>query len=281
MENLEKDTIIEEKASEEKASEEKVSEEKVSEEKVSEETLEEAKDEALDETLEDQPVEEEKTDELPPMDPIVEVQTVYDYRTLKYCNMYIIKVKRKSALIYSVMAAICFIVGLICFFTMEGINKYISIIIIALGLWTLKNLFTEEAKIDKSLENFFRTHAPFKQNFAFDREKIRVTAYVDGEVKQADYPWAYIQEIHAIPEFFILFLNGGTPVIIDRDESKLLLGTKEDLEQIIREQSTLKPFNSYDKPLVKNLKEITYIEEEIKDPVLEENKAVENKEEQE
>ncbi len=222
----------------------------------------EVENEKVDNTAEVETTEEaetpEATDELPPMEVIAEVETTYDYRTLKYCNMYILKVKRKSTLIYSIMAAVCLIVAIVSFIRMEGNGKWLSLIIAFLGLWTFKNIFTEEAKVDKSLQNFFRTNAPFTQRFAFDRERIRVTAMVDGEEKQADYPWPYIQEIHMIPEFFILFLNGGTPVIIDRDESKLLKGTKEELEQIIREQSALKPFKSYDKSFVKKMIDITY-----------------------
>lgn len=232
-------------------------------EKVTDESVvAEVENEKVDNTAEVETTEEaetpEATDELPPMEVIAEVETTYDYRTLKYCNMYILKVKRKSTLIYSIMAAVCLIVAIVSFIRMEGNGKWLSLIIAFLGLWTFKNIFTEEAKVDKSLQNFFRTNAPFTQRFAFDRERIRVTAMVDGEEKQADYPWPYIQEIHMIPEFFILFLNGGTPVIIDRDESKLLKGTKEELEQIIREQSALKPFKSYDKPFVKKMIDITY-----------------------
>lgn len=232
-------------------------------EKVTDESVvAEVENEKVDNTAEVETTEEaetpEATDELPPMEVIAEVETTYDYRTLKYCNMYILKVKRKSTLIYSIMAAVCLIVAIVSFIRMEGNGKWLSLIIAFLGLWTFKNIFTEEAKVDKSLQNFFRTNAPFTQRFAFDRERIRVIAMVDGEEKQADYPWPYIQEIHMIPEFFILFLNGGTPVIIDRDESKLLKGTKEELEQIIREQSALKPFKSYDKPFVKKMIDITY-----------------------
>lgn len=243
------------------------------------EVVEEAKTtEEVDEEATEETETPETTDELPPMEVIAEVETTYDYRTLKYCNMYILKVKRKSTLIYSIMAAVCLIVAIVSFIRMEGNGKWLSLIIAFLGLWTFKNIFTEEAKVDKSLQNFFRTNAPFTQRFAFDRERIRVTAMVDGEEKQADYPWPYIQEIHMIPEFFILFLNGGTPVIIDRDPSKLLKGTKEELEQIIREQSTLKPFKSYDKPFVKKMIDITYYATlNQEEAVVEEPKVVEEK----
>ena len=37
-----------------------------------------------------------------------------------------------------------------------------------------------------------------------------------------------------------------------------LIKIKEELEQIIREQSALKPFKSYDKPFVKKMIDITY-----------------------
>lgn len=202
--------------------------------------------------------EENQEETIEPMESVVEVDTEYDYKTLKYCNMYVIRIKRKSRLIYSVMAAISFIIGILCFVFMEDINRYIGIIIFALGIWTLVSLFTEESKIDKSLETYFKTHAPFVQHFAFNHEKIRVTAIVNGEERTGDYPWAYIQEIHAIPEYFFLFLNGGTPIVIDRDSTKITKGTTEDLEQIIKEQTALKPFNQYDGVLVKNLKDIKY-----------------------
>lgn len=264
MENLEKEKLENVEEQKEESTQEIQEQDSVAQDSIQLEEVNESEEQ------------KEEVQELPPMEAVVEVETTYDYRTFKYCHMYIIRVKKKSVLVYSIMAAICFIVGLVCFFTMEGLNKYISLIIIALGFWTIKNIFTEESKIDKNLENFFRTHAPFKQSFAFDSERIRVTAYVDGEVKQADYPWPYIQEIHAIPEFFILFLNGGTPIVIDRDESKLLKGTKEDLEQVIREQSVLKPFNSYNKPFFKHLKDITYY---VEPTVEEKNKEDSNNEE--
>lgn len=275
MENLEKENL---KETEEK----EVIEEKETTEEVVEQEVE-SSNEVSEVALSDEAVEPEEV-ELPPMDVVAEVETTYDYRSLKYTNMYILKVKRKSAVIYSVMGIVCLVIGLVCFFTMEGANKWISLIIVALGLWTFKNIFTEEAKVDKSLQNFFRTNAPFKQTFTFDRERIRVSAEVDGEVKQADYPWPYIQEIHMIPEYFILFLNGGTPIIIDRDESKLLQGTKEDLEQLIREQSALKPFKSYDKPFIKKFVDVTYYaapqevqEEQVEETNNSESSVEENK----
>ena len=207
--------------------------------------------------------EEEKEEELPEMTPIVEVETTYDYKVLKYCNMYVIKVKRKSLVINLVMAIILVLIGGL--FIYSGIknqnNTYIySIFTFLIAGWVVFGIFTEEKRIDKSLVNYFKTHAPVKQTFSFDEERIRITATINGEVKQADYPWAYVTEIHAIPEYFFLFLNGGAPIVIDRNPDSIKSGTMEDLEELIRNESSLKPFKQYTKPLVKRLIDVTYYE---------------------
>lgn len=234
-------------------------------------------EETEQEEIEQEETEQEETEPvLPEMNVVAEVETTYDYKALKYCNMYILKVKRKSIVVYSVMIAVCIAIAIYLFLKGQGNGKLMSIIPLALAVWVLWSIFTEESKVDKSLQTFFRTNAPFKQRFAFDHERIRVTALIDGETKQADYLWPYVQEIHMLPEYFIMFLNGGTPIIIDRDPEKLLVGTKEDLEQIIREQSALKPFKSYDKPLVKKMIDITYINtiEDLDNNVIEEDEQI-------
>lgn len=263
LKELENEEVVEEAKEESEATEEVIE----SEEEQTEEALDENEEKA-EEAIEDselalagEEVVEEQTEELPPMEPIVEVATTYDYKALKYCNMYIIKVKRKSMLIYLIMSLISFAIGGVFIYNSikNGDSNYIFGIIIAiLGIWTLSSLFTEESKIDKSLINYFRTHAPFTQKFSFDNEKIRVSAFLDGEEKVADYDWAYIQEIVALPEYFFLFLNGGTPIIIDRNVESIVSGTTEDLENLIREQASLKPFVQYDKPLVKKMVNVTY-----------------------
>lgn len=251
---------------------------KVEEASKQDETTEEPQEETV--ALEEEPKEEEE--KLPEMTPIVEVVTTYDYKVLKYCNMYVIRVKRKSILINMIMAIVCMAIGgLILYSSLKnGNNNYIfSILTFLLSFWVIFSIFTEEKRIDKSLVNYFKTHAPVKQTFSFDNERIRITADVNGEVRQADYPWAYVTEIHAIPEYFFLFINGGAPIVIERNPEAILTGTMEDLENLIRDEATTKPFKQYTKPLVKHFVDVTYYEpvvaekeEENKEELVEDNK---------
>ena len=252
-------------------------------EEKAEETSLEPKEENLelgDEAKEETP--EEPKEEFPEMTPIVEVETTYDYKVLKYCNMYVIKVKRKSVIINLVMALVCLAIGgLILYSSIKNANhNYIfSIMTFLLAAWVVYSIFTEEKRIDKSLVNYFKTHAPVKQKFSFDNERIRITAFINGEERKADYPWAYITEIHAIPEYFFLFINGGAPIVIDRNEESVITGSLEELENLIREAASLKPFKSYDKPLVKHLVNVEYyqpvVEEKVEEP--QEEKEAEEK----
>ena len=252
------------------------------EEVVKEEIVEEDK-EALETeesvALEEEKKEEEEVEELPEMTPIVEVETTYDYKVLKYCNMYVIRVKRKSLLINLIMALVCIAIGgLILYSSLKNQNNnYIfSIMTFVLSAWVIFSIFTEEKRIDKSLVKYFSTHAPVKQKFSFDNERIRISAVINGEEKQADYPWAYVTEIHAIPEYFFLFINGGAPIVIDRSAEAIVTGTTEDLENLIREECSLKPFKSYTKTLVKHLADVTYPVETFEETS--DNEEVEEKE---
>lgn len=227
--------------------------------------------EVKEESLElESPVEEAK-EEVEEMNPIVEIETTYDYKVLKYCNMYVIKVKRHSTIINLIMAVITLAIGgLILYSSIKNQNNnfIFAIMTFLLAGWVIFSIFNEEKRIDKSLINYFKTHAPVKQKFSFDNEKIRISANINGEERQADYPWAYVTEIHAIPEYFFLFVNGGSPIVIDRNPEAVLTGTMDDLENLIREQCSLKPFKQYLKPFVKKLADVTYytpVVEEVKE----------------
>ena len=222
------------------------------------------------------------------MNPIVEVETSYDYRVLKYCNMYVIKIKRHSTVINLIMLVMTLAIGgLILYSSIKNQNNnYIfSIMTFLLAGWVLFSIINEERRIDKSLVNYFKTHAPIKQKFSFDNEKIRISANINGEERQADYPWAYVTEIHAIPEYFFLFVNGGAPIVIDRRPEAIVTGTMEDLENLIREQCSLKPFKQYLKPFVKHLADVTYytpvVEEKTEEKVEEPKENTEETENEE
>ena len=168
MNDLNENKDLEQETKEEALSEEN-NENEVSEENADTEANESV---ALDE-------EQKEEDALPEMTPIVEVETTYDYKVLKYCNMYVIKVKRKSLLINLIMAIVFIIISGVILYTSlinldNGNKNYIyAIITFLLSVWVIISIFTEERRIDKSLVNYFRTHSPIKQKFSFDKEKIR------------------------------------------------------------------------------------------------------------
>lgn len=238
-----------------------------------------------EESLELEPaLEEGQEEKVEEMNPIVEVETTYDYRVLKYCNMYVIKIKRHSTMINLVMAILTIAIGgLILYSSIKNHNSnyIISILTFALSGWVIFSIFNEEKRIDKTLVNYFKTNAPVKQKFSFDNEKIRITANIKGEERLADYPWAYVTEIHAIPEYFFLFVNGGSPIVIDRNPEAIVTGTMEDLENLIREQCSLKPFKQYLKPFVKHMADVTYYTPVVEESVETEEPKEENTEENE
>ena len=283
MNDLDKDNVLEETEQELKEEKEEDAQE------VNEESIEKTEEATEDNSLAlegEESAEQTEEEKFPEMNPIVEVETTYDYKVLKYCNMYVIKVKRKSVIINIIMALVCLgIGGLILYSSIKnGNNNYIfSILTFLLAVWVIYSIFTEEKRIDKSLVNYFKTHAPVKQKFSFDNERIRITANVNGEERKADYPWAYVTEIHAIPEYFFLFINGGAPIVIDRNEESVVTGSLAELEDLIRSEASLKPFKSYNKPLVKHMVDVTYftpvetpVEEEAKEDL---ESTEENKEE--
>lgn len=203
-------------------------------------------------------VSEEET----PMESIVEVQTLYNFKTLKYTNMYVIRVKRRSVIISLVLTVVTFAIA-IALLVYGIINKttsnyWISGLIFLLGFWTLFNILTEEKKIDRQLKRYFQAHKPFTQKFLINHDKVRVEVTIDGQTNRGDYPWAYVQSIDMTPEYIFLFTNSGAPLVIDRSESSILKGDSTTLDELIKEEASLKPFKFYNKPVCKNLNDIEY-----------------------
>lgn len=254
--------------------EEQIEEKDETELKEEDNDIENLEDELTGKVKEDKPLSEEEledaiagkdtevAEEDTPMESIVETETLYNFKTLKYTNMYVIRVKRKSLLISLIMACVTFAIA-VALLVYGIINKavtnyWISGLIFLLGCWTLFNILTEEKKIDKQLLRYFSTHKPFTQKFMINHDKVRVEVNTDGKVNRGDYPWAYVSSIDMTPEYIFLFTNNGAPLVISRSEEAILKGDKETLEALIKEEASLKPFKFYDKPVCKNLNDITY-----------------------
>ena len=210
---------------------------------------------------------QENTDEVleevdpvkPELESIVELSTEYNYRSQKFCQLYRMRIKGKSLLVNSIMIAVLVAISVIMYF-MNPENLVMVILPLLIIISPLYNILCEEKRIDKFLVRYFSTHPKFTLNYLINEETIRFTQIVDGEEKWSDIPWAYVNEVHAVPEYYFLYLNGGNMFILDRSEEVMTKGTQKDLNMLIQKVTELKPLYIYNKPYCKNFVEVTYYE---------------------
>lgn len=191
----------------------------------------------------------------------VKLRTKFDYRTMKYLNLYVMKYKKKTFFLYGIMVGVALGAGIYMFLTSEGKNNYIWPIVFGLVIvYTIYQALNIEKNLDKHLKNYFSNRPVVDQIIEINSDKITVSISTNPDEK-ADYDWAYIGEIDEIPQYYFLFLNANTPIILDKREEALEEGTLEDLKEIIAEKSELKPYKLLDKEIVK--RPIDYVHQEI------------------
>ena len=200
----------------------------------------------------------------------IKVRTRFDFKALKVANLYVMKVKRKQTVIFWVLGFACIAGAVYTIFTETGQSKYFTTILFSLlGLYAFYSLLTLNKKVDKSLVKFFSQNAPVTQYIAFDDENVSICLKGKDGLEKVSYNWAYVQEAHELKEFYLLFLNGGLPIIIKRSEESMIEGTFEELEELIKDKCSMKPYKVYTKDLYKDTGDpITYLENE--EPLLEE-----------
>lgn len=184
--------------------------------------------------------------------------TKLDFRTLKYCNLFLMKFQRRSKL--WILVTVLLSAGIIVY----DIVKIRTWIFAALGgvfiLYSLYQFFSLEKKLDQQLTAFFRGRPVTTQTVELDSEKVKVTRSFDPE-NPIEYDWSYINQIFEMPQYYMLMVGKGTPIIIDRSEEALLMGTKDELDAIIQEKASLKPYKKTEEDLVK--RPITFVHEEL------------------
>ena len=200
--------------------------------------------------------EEVQAPELGPIESIVELETEYNYRSQKFCQLYNMRIKRKSRLINAVMIAILVVLGVVFYINSKQLLMLIFPLLLCIS--PVYNIVCEEKRIDKFLVKYFASHPKFTLKYMINEEVIRFSQYVDGEEKVGEIPWAYVSEVHAVPEYYFLYLNGGNMFILDRNEEVMIKGEKKDLDDLILKVTEFKPLRVYDKPYCKNFVEVTY-----------------------
>lgn len=242
------------------------------EEQNNEETIVETEEQTLPETAEvvEEQSEKEEVVEEPYTGKEVTTSIRYDYRTMKYFNMYNAAIKRKLPIWYIVMAIIS---GVFAIYTVvdeiialsknpdEGLG--VSTIIIAtifvfFTVYLLLQALRFENFVDKTISNHFLNHKVAEQHIKIREDKITLIP-VNKPEESFSYDWVQITSIEEINEFFFLYI-GKSPLIIDKDPSKMIEGTYEEMLEIFDEKIAVKPYKKYEKQVVK--KPITYVHKE-------------------
>ena len=193
----------------------------------------------------------------------------YDYKTMKYYNMYNAAVRKKIPLLYLIFGLITLGLGVyMCINSFLEAKEnpeasmtgtYLTLVVFAFfAFYFLKQSFTFEAFVDKQITAHFAVHKVAKQRIEIREDKITLIPENKPE-ESFSYDWALISSIEEIDEYFFLFI-GKQPLIIDKDPNMMVEGTYEQMLEIFDEKIETKPYKRYSKKVIK--KPITYIHQD-------------------
>ena len=236
------------------------------EEEVVETETEEVKE--VEETAVEE-VQEQVEQEEPYVGKEVTTSIRYDYRTMKYFNMYNTVTRRKLPLWYLIMGigAVIFAIYTVVDGLMtaakdpefSATSSYVfAALFVAFGIYLFYQSIRFESFIDKTITNHFMNHKVAKQHIKIREDKITLIP-VNKPEESFSYDWAQITSIEEIDEFFFLYI-GRSPLIIDKDPEKMVEGTVDQMIEIITEKIELKPYKRYKGQVVK--KPITYVHQD-------------------
>lgn len=240
-------------------------------ENVEEETIEKeaVEEQALEVVEEEQQEQEEVKEEEPYVGKEVTTSIRYDYRTMKYFNMYNTVVRRKLPLWYLIMG-----IGSIAFAVYTVIDGIMTAakdpefsvnsayifggLFVLFGVYLFLQSIRFESYVDKTITNHFMNHKVAKQHIKIREDKITLIP-VNKPEESFSYDWAQITSIEEIEEFFFLYI-GRSPLIIDKNPDNMVEGTIDQMKEIFNEKIELKPYKKYNGKVVK--KPITYVHQE-------------------
>lgn len=185
----------------------------------------------------------------------ITVLTKLDFRTLKYCNLFVMKYKRKSGLWFLITSMISLGVVAYALFFMEEPSVAFAILGGVFILYSGYQYFNLEKRLDTQLMRFFDNRRITEQRIEVSQEHLLI--YHANNAEPVEYDWAMITEIYEMPEYYMLMAGKSSPVILDRSKDALLEGEKSALDEIIKEKASTKPFKKVDHNIVK--RPITYV----------------------
>ena len=214
-------------------------------------------------------VQEEAVEETPYSGPSVTLGVRYDYKTLKYYNVFSMVYKRHYPILYLALAVICVAYDVFAVITqilpLVGTDKFSASLFLMPGIFLLFAaysiflFFNFEKSIDKNLTLHFNSSNEGVTTIQATVTMEGITILSSRREEPIKYDWSFINQIYEIPQYFYLFV-GKTPIILSKDPNAVIEGNYETLEEIINEQVKTKPYKRIDKEIVK--KPITYVHRE-------------------
>jgi len=187
----------------------------------------------------------------------VKVVTKLDFKTLKYCNLFILKYQKKSYIIYLVLAVIS--LGLVFADIFHFKTIYLGVLSGLYIAYLVYQIFTIEAKLDQNLSRYFTNRPVTTQTLEITDEKI--VLYRGKEMDDPiDLDWSFVTQILEMPQYYML-MAGRSPIIVDRSEDAVLEGSQAALTAIVNEKAQGKPYKKVDFDIVK--KPITFVHPEF------------------
>lgn len=200
--------------------------------------------------------------------PVIKTKTRYDYRTMKYFNMYNMVYKKHFRIVYVVMGILAIAFGIYSLYTgviqnmgtedytFNAFSLLLPIVFVGFGVYFIYEAIWFERVIDKNITNhFMRNPQVVSLEVTVTEEEVSLCV-MNSNSKPFAYNWAYVTEIVDIPEYYFMYVQ-KQPIIIEKDPNKVISGDYDEMVRIIKEHTATKPYKKFDKELV--TKPITYV----------------------
>lgn len=99
--------------------------------------------------------------------------TKLDFRTLKYCNLFLIKYRRKAYIWFIVTAVLSLGIAVYDILVIKSQYRMFAVLSILFVAYSLYQMLTVEKKLDTSLSRFFQNRQVSSQIVEVDSEKLR------------------------------------------------------------------------------------------------------------
>ena len=233
------------------------------------ETVETVNEEEKLEIENEENKEESVIEEAPYDGPSVTIGVRYDYKTLKYYNVFSMVYKRHYPILYLALAILCIAYDVYAILTQVvpvfGTENFSASLFLMPGIFLLFVIysiflfFNFEKSIDKNLALHFNSSNEGVTTIQATVTMEGITILSSRKEEPIKYEWSFISQIYEIPQYFYLFV-GKTPIILTKDPNAVIEGSYETLEEIINEQVKTKPYKRIDKEIIKT--PITYVHRE-------------------